>query len=115
MSKWMAVLALLGAAVAFSACNPDEIPLVGLDASGNSVELGVSKSKYTERMGTLISTVNESAIPALAHRPAAKALQLRTVVVGVGISTEIGLGPFKVGAVPRVRVAFTNSSDPVVP
>ena len=43
------------------------------------------------------------------------AWMLRTAVIGLGVNTEVGIGPFKVAALPKFRVAFTNSTDPSLP
>lgn len=101
--------------IAVTGCNGDDIPLVGLDKNSNPVETFLSKPEYTRRLNTAVTAVNRSALPALSHQTQSSGYALRTAVIGMSINAEIGIGPFKIGAVPRFRVAYTNSADPALP
>lgn len=112
-ARWL--LFILCCATAFAGCNTLDIPLIGLDENKNPIEVLVAKPEYAKRVGLALSAAQDSAMPALNRRVLFGNWGLRTVVIGLGVSGEIGLGPFKVGAIPRFRVAFTNSTDPSLP
>lgn len=109
------VLCLCLASLVASGCNFDDILLVGLDEKDNPAEAVLSRKDYADKVGKALATVQESSVPVLESRNASSGFMLRTLVIGIGVSAEAGIGPFKVGAVPRFRVAFTNSSDPSLP
>ncbi len=112
-ARWL--LLILSCATPLAGCNNDDIPLLGLDDNKNPIEVLVSKPEYSRRIGLALTAAQDSAIPALNRRTFGGGWGLRTLVLGIGVSAEVGLGPFKVGAVPRFRVAFTNSTDPSLP
>ncbi|MBI3556952.1 MAG: hypothetical protein HY074_11870 [Deltaproteobacteria bacterium] len=112
-ARWL--LILIGAAAPFAGCNSDGIPLIGLDDDKNPVEVLVSKADYAKRMGTAVTAVQDSALPALNRRALGGDWLLRTLVVGIGVNAEIGIGPYKASALPKFRVVFSNSTDPTLP
>ncbi len=94
----------------------DEVPLVGLDSDNQPIEVFINKKEYQGRLGRMISSVQESTLPVLTKRDPRQGWSLRTVMVGIGVSMEVGISKiFKLGAIPRFKVAFTNSSDPGLP
>lgn len=105
------LLAVLVAGNAFAS----SIPMVGSDLNGEPAIVNVPQNEYVERLKSVLINANDSVVPFLQKREAKPGWMLRTVVVGLGVSTEIGIGPFKVGATPRSRLVFTNSSNPMVP
>jgi hypothetical protein len=105
----------LGIALANAAYAAD-IPLVGLDDDGRPIEVKIKGKDYTEQMEAVMATVSDSVLPALASRGAARAWALKTVVVGIGVGFEVGLGPIiKLKATPRFRLAFAKDVDVVLP
>ena len=94
----------------------EEIPLVGLDENDVPIESVVTKQEYQEKMSALLASVQQSTIPTLTQRNAGSGWRLRTVVVGIGTSVEVGVkSVLTLGFLPRFKVAFTNSSDPGLP
>lgn len=116
----LAVLALSLSLVAASGCmDPSDFPVIGIDADGNATQVLISENDYSSKLTATVSAYQDSALPVLQKRPVAGAAgpwMLRTVAVGIGINTEIGVGDLvKIGAAPKLRLVFSNSSDPVVP
>lgn len=93
-----------------------DLPLVGLDKDGAPVQMFVKKEKYQEQMAAALKGVQSSALPVLEKHEAANKWSLRTIMIGIGLSVEVGIGPIlKLGAAPRFRALFSNSTDPVIP
>lgn len=96
-----------------SGCNQLEgIPVIGFDSNNNPAQVWVPEKEYSNRVSSAADSLQESALPVLAKRSADSPWGLRTVVVGLGVNTQIGIGPFQIGALPRFRVVFSNSTDP---
>lgn len=111
MRLWVFII-LLGTQVA----GATDLPLVGLDRDGNPVELFVKKEKYQKQMTEAIDGVQTSALPVLEKHEKSAPWSLRTIVVGIGLSVQVGIGPIiKLTAAPRFRALFSNSNDPVIP
>jgi hypothetical protein len=135
-------LAAFVCALAPAIAQAADVRMIGLDEDGKSVEVVVPKNEYTNRLTHLLGAARDSAAPVLSEvaarnrdaatsgsgnggaasgAPAAGADSqnpwiLRTVVVGMGVSGTIGLGPIiQLTATPRFRVGFTNSSDVAIP
>ncbi|MBI3543662.1 MAG: hypothetical protein HY075_10360 [Deltaproteobacteria bacterium] len=106
---------VLGFVVLASGCNMNEIPLVGLDDNGNPTQVIIGKKDYSKNLGLAVNAVQDSAIPAVSRRSQSQPWLLRTIVLGLGVNTEIGIGAYKVGALPKFRVALSNSTDPTLP
>jgi hypothetical protein len=93
-----------------------DIPMVGIDGDGNPIEVLVKKESYRNTLTKAVNGVQMSALPVLEKHDKGAAWSLRSIVIGIGISVEVGIGSiFKVGAVPRFRALFSNSTDPVLP
>lgn len=76
----------------------------------------VNEQKYAEHLADGLVSVQESVIPALDEKTSGDTKwKLRTAVIGFGVKLEGGIGPFKVGVVPRVRAAFANGQKPPIP
>lgn len=92
------------------------LPIVGLDGSGRPVEARVSEAKYVERMTGALKAVCDSTLPALGRESGrAGDWELGDVGVGFAVRAEAGIGPFKVGIRPSVRVVFSNHGAPPPP
>ena len=113
---WIAALGLIS--VSLAAGEVDDIPLVGLDKDGKTIETSIAPVEYVSRLSTATESVLSSTVEALGKSAsaAAKPWKVRTIVVGVGAELEVGVGPIlKLKAVPRFRVAFSDSDDPALP
>ena len=111
----LCALAILMGAVPTMA-GPHEVPVIQLDRDGNPEQVKIDGKDYTARLKGVMQTFHDSALPALSSTEANNNWMLRVVLVGVGVNTSFGLGPiFSIGAAPRVRLLFTNSTDPVLP
>lgn len=99
----------------------DQLTVLGLDAMGSIKAVSIPVKLFRNRMGTALSSVQDSLLPALENAtdktPASiKRLQLRSLGVGVGITGQFGLGPLiNVTLSPRLRMVFSNSLSPVYP
>lgn len=95
----------------------ETIPVIGTDAEGKAQVLEVPKSAYVQRLSLSATTMNDSLMDAFneVNMTSATAWHLRTVGIGLASTIEIGLGKFKIGATPRVRLLFTNSLTPSLP
>jgi len=100
----------------------DQIPVIGTDANGNPAQVEVPGPVYSSRLNTVLTSIQDSVIPVLNERDAAASERttaqpwlLRTMAFGVGVNAEIGVGPITIGALPRTRLVFTNSTDPSLP
>lgn len=95
------------------------VPMIGLDEEGQATHVLINESDYSSTMTSTMKTFYDSTMSALKEgvKPPLETNDwaLRTVVVGVGINMEIGVGPAKVGIVPKFRMQFTNSSEPILP
>lgn len=94
----------------------DTVPVITTDKNGKPAVVEVSTKEYSSRYRSTVSTMNDSLMAAL-DVSANKNQQwhLRTITVGLGINMEFGMGPFKVAAVPKSRLIFTNSTTPSIP
>lgn len=93
-----------------------DLPMIGIDQDGHPVEVFVKKEKYRKQLTDAVKGVQTSALPVLDKHEKSAPWSLRTIVIGVGLSIEVGIGPIlKLGAAPRFRALFSNSSDPVLP
>ena len=96
----------------FAGCNYyEQVPVIGVDEKGNPTQVFIPKKEYSKRVTLATSSIEESIIPVLMKRDSNPPLQLRTISMGVGVNTEIGIGPFRIGALPRFRLIFSNSSN----
>ena len=111
------VLILLGFAVsAPSRAALGDVPMVGLDEKGSPIEIFVPKKSYQNRMTNIVSELWRTTCSVLDRHAKIGPWMMRTVIVGVGGTVETGFDPvFKVGATARLRMAFSNSSDPALP
>jgi len=98
-----------------AACLRDGVPVIGFDEHGNPAQVEISGKEYSKRLSAVISSVPESTLEALGESSTRSGWMLRTAVVGIGVGAEIGIGPFKIGALPRARLLFSNSTEPAIP
>jgi hypothetical protein len=95
----------------------ETIPVIATDDQGNNQVIEVLKADYVSRLNHSVTAVNDSLIDAFnaTSLNQSTSWHLRTVGIGLGSTVEIGLGKFKLGATPRVRLLFTNSKTPSLP
>lgn len=92
------------------------IPLIGLNRDGKQVSVSVSQSDFEKQMKEIATSVHESAMPALLQHSRGHYWMLRTLVIGVGLQLDAGLGPIlSITTKPRFRLVYTNSSAPFFP
>jgi hypothetical protein len=93
-----------------------DIPVIRLDENGNPVQVKMNGKDYSDRLKATLHTMHDSTLPALHNTEANSGWGLRTVLVGVGVNAVWGIGKLvQFGANPRVRLLFTNSTDPQLP
>lgn len=105
-----------------------KIPIMSYDKDGNPTQVMVAEGEYSGQVTEMISATQDSAAPIFSRQNRAMteglsrdsvtmpAWMLRTVIVGTGVSMEIGVDPiWKVGVYPRFRMVFSNSIDPTIP
>lgn len=117
---WLTILGYLSFLLIFTAPSfgdhPATIPVVSEDGEGKSLAEEISSEEYSDELKAMVSTVNDSMTEALVTQDTIASWKLTTVMVGVGISAEVGIGPIvRVRAVPRFRLAFSKNDDPVLP
>jgi hypothetical protein len=109
-------LIFLGAGSAAFAATQDVVPVTGTNANGETIVVEVPQKEYSERLRATTSTVNDSFVEAIdMTSKSATQWHLRTIGVGLGVNMEFGIGNMKIGALPRVRLLFTNSTNPPLP
>jgi len=101
----------------------EKITVIGLNTLRQTVTQEVPADLYASVLNSAITSVHDSILPALEAQASGsrfadggKTWQLRTIGVGVGLTGEIGLGPIiSLSLSPRLRLVFTNSTDPAYP
>lgn len=111
--RWIVLMSSL--AMSAVGCNGPSIPVLGIDENGALIEKNIPSGEYSKQLGKVLFSVQDSTLPILEQKNAHFGWQLRTVVVGLGISGEGGIGPIKFGGVSRLKIAFTDSIDPPLP
>ncbi len=108
------LLCLLSLPFNFLANATEVVPVVAVNDAGEVVEFAMEKPTYIAQMKATTEAVNDSVLPSLTSK--ASPWMLRTVVVGLGLGIEIGLGPvIQLKGTHRFRLVYSNSIDPVVP
>ncbi|MEO5968621.1 MAG: hypothetical protein ABIQ95_01735, partial [Bdellovibrionia bacterium] len=88
---------------------------IGIDSKGNPSQVFVPEKDYSKRVIEVVSSINDSALPALNRQKIRPGWMVRTIAIGVVANVQVGIGPFQIGAVPRSRFIFSNSTDPTIP
>lgn len=90
--------------------------LLSIAENGEVIEKKIRKNEYEGHLNNIIESVQESTIPNLQKKTNKSQWGLRTVLVGIGIKLNIGIGPLaNYGFTPGIRFAFSNSKKPNVP
>jgi hypothetical protein len=89
--------------------------VIGLDADNVPTQVHIPDEEVAQRLEAAVNIMQDSTLPALEGRRARPGWMLRSVIVGLSTNVEIGVGPVRVGAVPRARLIFTNSIEPFMP
>jgi hypothetical protein len=112
MKTWIRQL-LLSPLIFICGCNYyDGIPVIGRDLNSEAIQVFVPVEQYSVRLKTVVTHVSDSALPVLEQhqaQPRSKSRwALRLISFGVGVQSEMGIGPFKVGAAPAIKLVFSN-------
>lgn len=96
-----------------------KLPVVVMEKDKTMKVAKIEDSQFTQAVADVISSLTKSTHKVLREQPA-KAPEgdwfLRNVIVGVGLNFSAGFGPIlKVSAAPRVRLCFSNSTQPRMP
>ena len=93
-----------------------DIPVISGAADGSETMRMLPQSAYSRVVADAVGAVHESVLPQLQCAPDSGAWRLHTVIVGVGIAAQVGLGPiFSITAKPRIRLLYTRADAPVFP
>lgn len=99
-----------------SSCRvPDGVPVLGENTQGNPQQIMVPEGEYSKSLQTIVRQFKDSTLPVLVAREEKNNFSLRTFALGIGVNAEVGVGAFKVGAFPKVRLIFSNSTKPTAP
>lgn len=112
------VVSLLLALGVLSGCDGSgmDFPVIGYDKNGQLEQVMVPEKEFSARLQTLVTTSNDSVLPVLSKSDKDDGgWMIRTFAMGVGINASVGIGAWTVGAVPKSRMIFTNSSSPTLP
>lgn len=95
----------------------DDIPMLGIAEDGSPIEIFVPESTYQERLTQAVVSLQEATLPILEQKSQTSTdWMLRSVVVGLGVRIDIGLGNLiRFGIIPRFRLAFSNHKEPAIP
>ena len=90
--------------------------VVGNNDDGSAIEQTIPSGEYSTELAASTSTVADSLQSALTSQINVTNWKLTSVVVGVGIGAQVGIGPIiSVKASPRFRMVFSRNSNPVIP
>lgn len=108
----MALLCLAtSGAIAFG--DKGKIPIVGINEKGEEVTFNLTQEEYKQKTSAAAITVYDSLMPVLnKQEPKPSKWGMRVLGVGIGVTAEFGIGPVKVGAIPKMRFIFTNHTKP---
>lgn len=107
---------LLSSLFVLSSCRSiTGLPIIGEDGEGRPKTFFVKEKLFVSNTQDLLDSVQETTLLSLEKNQSHQWL-LRTAVVGLGVKFEVGVGPIiKVSATPKIRMAFSNSQQPVIP
>lgn len=111
-------LALWGLSVMSAGAASSEVVMVGLDEQNQPLTVEVPRAKFVGNLTSAVKDVNGAAIQAITARSEKEGGKwlLRSVVVGVGVNAEAGVGPIlRVGVLPRFRLGFSYAREPSFP
>lgn len=109
--KMFALVGCVFMTFGLSACRyKKEIAVIGMDQDGNPQQALIPAKEYSKRLFNVAASVQDSAIPVLNRNSQTGKWKLKTLAVGVGLSTELNFGGiFKIGAYPRYRMVFCST------
>jgi hypothetical protein len=97
-------------------CTRNGIPLIGMDDHNKYYEYMVDDKEYAKNLKMLFESSDQAIKPALEESVKKSSWSLSTVVVGLGLKGEAGVGPvLTISVSPRFRLAYSNSPKPYVP
>jgi hypothetical protein len=93
-----------------------DIPMIGFDSNGNANEFEIPQETYEKNLALAVQSVRQSTLSALNAQRQTQTWLLQSVTVGISADIEVGNELiFKVTAVPRFRLVFSNSKEPLTP
>jgi hypothetical protein len=97
-----------------------DIPVISAGPDGLESVRMLPRGTYSRVVGAAVAAVHDSVLPELGcsdtSAQGSAHWKLHTVIVGVGIGAELGLGPiFSIQAKPRIRLLYTRADAPVFP
>ena len=132
--RWLKIIVVIGLGLSVPTVSlsqetgnneSDSVAVLGLDQEGQAVTKWVPKKAFNEHLLASLNAVQDSLKPSLIklddnpylmNEKKFKAWELRTLVIGVGLSAQFGLGPlFSITLSPKLKLIFTNSRNPVYP
>lgn len=87
------ILSSLTSCLSSSLAASEDIPLVGMASDGTEIEFRMPRKILSEKFTGALSTVHDSALPALRTSSENAKWKLQTVVIGVGFGLQAGIGP----------------------
>ena len=112
--KWRSALflALVASATSVTSGCVGEIPIIGFDREGKTIESMVSESRYLKETGAGVNRMSESVVPVLDSEAYGRKLSgLRGIRVGLGLKGSVGLWDYwKLGGNIGLGLHFTNKS-----
>lgn len=94
----------------------DGLHRIGIRADGAEIDEVIDTETYAKELRAIVGSVSDSSLAVLNRENRRNPWKLETLVVGIGLGMEFGVGPvLKLKATPRLRCAFSRSSDPVLP
>lgn len=95
----------------------EKIRLISLDKNGKSIEALITQDEYSQKVAASISAIQNSLLPVLGKREESTSESatlrgpwlLKRIVVGTGISLEVGVGSVaRLAIFPRFQMIFSK-------
>jgi hypothetical protein len=93
VKRFKVALALLSLAAALGGC-AGQIPVVGLDENGKTIEQLVKKRDYVARLASSVGDLQDSVVPVLDSEDGRSEREMRQMQLGLGLAGTVGIGEF---------------------
>jgi hypothetical protein len=100
MLKLLVLFALVASALA------GPIKVIGLTDDSTVIIQEISSADYRRSLSTMLSEVEQQLIIPLAPKDSSGNWHLKRIVVGLGMTGEIGIGPYKIGTALKQRFVY---------